>query len=86
MFRRLATRTRAGISTVAGRGGRIEQIAQDLLDRTGSAGQFGEAQQKRIGDAAAVHDEYGDGARFRCALEHNRIEFIEASRQIGHEF
>ena len=54
-----------------------------MLDRTRLAGQFREAQQARLFDASGAHDEYGNGAVFRGALQDDSVEVFDTPRKIG---
>src|SRR6267378_2959796 len=60
---------------------RLQPLAQDLLDRSGLTGEFGEAQHPRLLDAAGAHQKHGNRIFFRGSLENHRIEIIELARE-----
>ncbi len=63
----------------------FEVVLENVFGGTRLAGDFAEAQEKRLGEAAAVDAEDTDGLVFGSALENDGVEIGDAAREFGAE-
>ena len=63
----------------------LEIVLENVLGGAGLAGDFGEAQEKRLGEASAVDGEDADGLVFGGALKDDGVEIIDAAGKLGAE-
>src|SRR5260370_16581328 len=61
------------------RGARFEMFAEDVLCRPRLAGNFGEAEGKRLGQPSAVHAKDADGLPFRGTLQNHGVKILNAA-------
>src|SRR5579863_3407516 len=64
-------------------GGSFKIVLEDVLGGARLAGDFSEAQEKRLGEAAAVDAENADGLLFGGPLENDGVEIGDAASEFG---